>query len=123
MKKLFKVTTYTRYFSRITILFGSIFWFVFALLSGSEEYGGGIKGIVLNSLNALPWLLLFVFVYIAWRWELVGGILVIAMGVFTIFFFDVFKSTVVLFAISIPLIILGILFIINWYINRKSILN
>jgi hypothetical protein len=31
-----------------------------ALLSGSKEYGGELKGIVMNSPNALPWVLVFI---------------------------------------------------------------
>jgi len=40
----------------------------------------------MNSPNALPWLLLGVLVYVAFKWELVGGLLVAGMGVFTVFF-------------------------------------
>ncbi len=55
------------------LLVVAAFWFVFALLSGSEEYGGGIIGIMKNSPNAIPWLILFGAVYCAWRWRLVGA--------------------------------------------------
>ena len=57
-----KIAKILRYTARTILLFISIFWFVFALLSGAEEYGGGVKGIITNSPNALPWLLLFVLV-------------------------------------------------------------
>ena len=96
------------------------FFFVFALLSGAEEYGGGLRGIVKNSPNALPWLLLLILIYVAWQWELVGGVLISLMGVFTIFFFNVFKHLFALFAISIPLILLGGLLIASWYLSRES---
>lgn len=39
--------------------------FVFALVSGSESYGGGLIGIIKNSPNAFPWLLLFGLNYLA----------------------------------------------------------
>ena len=105
-----------RHFSRATLLLISVFWFCFALLSGAGELGEG--GLIQNIPNALPWLLLFVVVYIAWRWELIGGSFVLAAGIFTIFFFNAFASPVVLFGISLPLILLGGLFMLSWRINR-----
>jgi len=96
------------------------FWFIFALLSGSEEYGGGLKGIILNSPNALPWLLLGVLVYVAFKWELMGGLLIAGMGVFTVFFFNAYKSPLVFFAISVPLIVLGGLLIGIRYLTKQA---
>ena len=98
----------------------SLFWFVFALLSGAEEYGGGIHGILMNSPNAIPWLVLFVFVIIAWRWNLIGGILIGLIGVFTLFFFNAFREPFALFAISLPLIIMGGLLIWSWYLVQEK---
>jgi ABC-type proline/glycine betaine transport system permease subunit len=108
-----------RYIARSILLLLTSFWFVFALLSGSEELGGGIKGVLLNSPNALPWLVLFVFVFIAWKWELIGGILITLIGCFTIFFFDALESPFVLLAISLPIILLGGCFIGSWYLTKK----
>jgi hypothetical protein len=112
-----KIAKLFRYIARTILLIISSFLFLFGLLSGSERYGGGIKGILINSPNALPWLLLFAFVYVAWRWELIGGILLSITGIFTIFFFD--ASLFVILIISLPLIVLGLLLILSWYITRK----
>ncbi|MBN2457906.1 hypothetical protein JXB31_02120 [Candidatus Woesearchaeota archaeon] len=109
-----------RYTARAILLIVAIFWFVFALLSGSERFGGGIRGIVMNSPNALPWLILFAFTYVAWRWELVGGSLIALIGFITIFMFDAFEEPFVLIAISLPLIMLGGSFITSWYLTRKK---
>lgn len=119
MKNPIKIAKILRYTSRIILLILSGFWFVFALLSGAEGYGGGIKGIIMNSPNALPWLLLLVFVYIAWKWELVGGSIIIATGLFTIFAFNVFKELFALFLITIPLILLGSFLILSWYLTKN----
>jgi hypothetical protein len=99
----------------------SLFWFTFALLSGSADYGGGLKGIIMNSPNALPWAGLLIFVYFTFKWELVGGILLSFMGLFTIFAFNAFKHHFVFFIISLPLIILGLSFIYCWYLSDKNI--
>lgn len=82
---------------------------IFSALSGSGEAGGIIE----NLPNAFPWIALLAFVFIAWKWEMVGGFLLIIMGVFSIFFFDAASknSWPVLFIISLPLLIFGGLFI------------
>ena len=120
MKKTPKLAKYLRYTARTILLIVSSFWFVFALLSGSEKYGGGLKGILMNSPNALPWLLLFAFVYVAWRWELIGGILIALMGLYTAFFFDVLESPIVLLLISVPLMALGGALIASWHLAKKK---
>ena len=103
-----------------TILFIiTSFWFVFALLSGSEYYGGGLKGILMNSPNALPWLLLFVFVYLASKKQLIGGLIISLAGILTIFSFDTLKSLPTFLTLSLPLMILGCILIISWYLGKK----
>ena len=115
-----KAAKFLRYASRTVLVIVSSFWFVFALLSGSGKYGGGIKGIMMNSPNALPWLLLGVLVYVAFKWELVGGLLVAGMGVFTVFFFNAYKSAFVFFSISVQLVVLGGLLLASWYLTKKT---
>lgn len=119
MKISANVAKILRYVSRTILLTVSVFLFVFSLLSGAENYGGGLKGILANSPNALPWVFLFVLIYIAWKWELTGGILIASMGIFTIFFFNALESSFVLYFVSIPLIILGTALIISWYLTKK----
>ena len=115
-----KLAKYLRNIARTVLLAISIFWFVFALLSGAEEYGGGLKGIITNSPNALPWLLLFLLVRIAWRKELIGGSLVILMGFLTIFFFKTYQDLIVFMLISLPLILLGGFLIISYCLDKDS---
>jgi len=96
--------------------------FIFSLLSGAEMYGGGIKGIIMNSPNALPWLVLFIFIFIAWKWELLGGILIMLLGIFAFFFFHSYETRGywALFITSLPLIILGGMLVASWYLERRK---
>jgi len=98
---------------RIIVLVFTVPIFVFALLSGSANYGGGIKGIIMNSPNALPWLVLLGVVYVAWRWEKIGGWLLIALSVIFAFFFDALDNPVVSLVILTPILVSGILFLIS----------
>lgn len=90
--------------------------FFFALFSGSEEVG-----LLKNSPNALPWLLGLAFVLVGWRWPLVGGILINLAGMASIFFFRFYELENIwgFIIISVPLMVLGGLFILSWRISMQ----
>jgi hypothetical protein len=96
--------------------------FVFALLSGSEGYGGGFMGIVKNSPNALPWLLLFGLNYLIWKKELLGGFILTVFGLFITWFLN-FKGANfwwTTFAFTSFITLLGVIFIL---LGLKKIKN
>ena len=109
------------WFPRIVLSIIALFWFVFAMLSRAEGYGGGLKGIIYNSPNAIPWLILLVFVWLAWKYELIGGIIITILGFLTIFMFDVFNEPFALIAFTLPLMILGGMFTLHHYLVHKKI--
>lgn len=117
--KSIKIAKWLRYVARTVLVMVAVFWFVFALLSGAAEYGGGARGILMNSLNALPWLLFFVFVWVVWKWELLGGIFISIFGILTIFAFDTNEESVAFLIISLPLILLGGSLIVSWYLTKR----
>ena len=117
-EKKFKISIFLRYFARTVLLILGILLFIFSLLSGTERLGGGIIKIIYNSPNALPWLILLIFIFIAFKWEILGGLLILSMGVFTVFFFNTSDNLFVLWVISIPLILMGALLVIVWYICK-----
>jgi hypothetical protein len=109
-----------RYTARVFLTLIALFFFVFALLSGAEEYGGGISGIIQNSPNALPWLPLLILVGSTWKWEKASGIIIVLFGLFTLFAFNAGNEPFVLFAISLPLISLGGILVGVSVYTRKS---
>ena len=105
---------------KFLILIISVLVFLFALFSGAEDYGGGINGLLKNSPNALPWLILFALVFIAWKWELAGGILLSMFGIFSFFMFDVIEGNfAVLLIVTLPLLSAGI-FLIFYHLKKKT---
>ncbi len=118
--KVDKIALYLHYTAFTLLLIFGVILFVFSLLSGAEELGGGMEAVILNSPNALPWVFLLGFVFIARRWELVGGSLIILMGLFTLFFFKGFEHPFILFGVTIPLTVFGSFFVISWYLTRKK---
>jgi hypothetical protein len=114
-----KIALFLSYFAKTLLLIMAISLLIFALLSGAENSWS-----FRNVPNALPWVLLLIFVCVAFRWQIWGGILVILFGIFTILFFSALEFIWILFIISLPVIILGS--ILTWYgffdkkINNKK---
>lgn len=104
---------------RVVILVFSVLVFIFALFSGAEKYGGGIYGVMKNIPNALPWLLLLGIVWFAWEHEKIGGYLFLIFGVASAFFFNSWENLATFFMVSFPIIIVGILFLVNHYKYNK----
>jgi uncharacterized membrane protein len=71
----------------------------------------------MNSPNALPWLAVWVLVYVAWRWPIIGGWLLFIMGVVFTMMFDTYENILAFSLISLPVLIVGILFLMGG--NRR----
>lgn len=112
-----------RLIARYTLLILGLLTFIFALLSGSEKYGGGVKGILQNSPNALPWALLLLLVYIAWKRERLGGILITALGLFLVYFFNVKGNHFywIIFLLTVFITVLGGCFILSSYLRKSTL--
>ena len=93
----------------LALLYAGLFT-VFALLSGAGNTTG-IKGIILNLPNIAPWLLVWIVVVIAWSKPKIGGILFLALAVVSVIFFNTFKGLIPFSIISLPLFIVGVLFL------------
>jgi len=119
-----KTANILRNIARYTMLTIGILLFVFALLSGSEGFGGGLMGVIKNSPNAFPWLGLLVFVFIAWKWELPGGILIVSLGLFVTWFMSIRGNNfyIIPFIFFLLIITMGVFFLVSWYL-RKNIVS
>ncbi|MBT6809046.1 MAG: hypothetical protein HOA52_06130 [Flavobacteriales bacterium] len=111
-----------RIIAQILLLLITIIVFIFALLSGSEGYGGGFMGIVKNSPNSLPWLLLFGLNYLVWKQELLGGIILTIFGLFITWLFNFIGPNFwwTTFAFTSFITLLGILFIYLHLNDRRK---
>jgi hypothetical protein len=110
---------YYRISARILGLVYGILIFVFALFSGAEAGGNSLEAVIKNSPNALPWLFYLLIVLFAWKRELIGGLLLVALGIFFLFFFGVFSHFMLSTFIIVSLVIInGLLFLGSWW-KRK----
>lgn len=107
---------------KIILLIMSLLIFVFALMSGSEEFGGGFAGIIKNSPNALPWLILLIVNYINYRNELIGGSIIIAFGITANLYFNLMVPNFFLATFMLINIItfMGMFFVYSWYHEKKD---
>jgi hypothetical protein len=116
-----KTANILRKIARYSLLLLGLLIFVFALLSGAESHGNSIEAIIENSPNAAPWFLLLIFLAIAWKWELIGGILIIILvGGFSIYLLSLKSPNFFLapFIFFFVIIVLSSFFIISWYLRR-----
>jgi hypothetical protein len=73
-------------------------------------------------MHLIPSFLLIIVTAIAWRWRLTGGILFVLLGLVSIAFFNTYWHIVTFLFISLPPILLGLLFIWESHI-RPSDMN
>lgn len=96
----------------IGLLILGVLVFVFALVSGSEEVG-----LLKNSPNALPWLLLLVLTIYSFKKPVFGGLLIILYGLALVYFFN-FRGTnffLTTFILTMVIPLLGFVILASGY--------
>ena len=80
-------------------------------------------------IQLIPTFVLIALLIVAWKWELIGGIAFVIIGlVMSPFIYNhnfrmsqsVGKSLLVLLIITVPFIIVGVLFIVSHYLKKKQ---
>lgn len=126
MKKL-KPILY--WFPRILCILAILFISVFALDAFQPDltFWQQIQGFIMH---LIPSFVLLLFLLIAWKWELIGGVIFVLMGlVLSPFVYmhnynmngSVWMSIGVIAMITFPFILVGIFFILGHIINKKHI--
>jgi hypothetical protein len=97
-----------RVVARGALILVCLFWFVFALLSGAEELGGGLGGILRNSPNALPWVVLALLIALAFRFERAGGAMIVLAGGLAALQFNAVQAWQAMVLIPLPVVLCGV---------------
>ena len=80
-------------------------------------------------MHLIPSFILLAILFVAWKWELIGGILflLIGLGLSPFIYWmnydmnhSVWMSLGIILAITVPFIIVGILFIMSHYLKKKN---
>lgn len=100
-----------RRIARALALIWACGWALFGLLAGIGE-GYDLVGVFRHT--AFPGLAFLVVALIAWRWEIVGGILLILEACGTLFLFWFSRTPEGFLTLTLPPLIAGVLFIVDW---------
>ena len=102
---------------RVLVILFAVFLSLFALDVFSEGYGV-LETILALFMHLIPTLFVIGLLIIAWKWELIGGILFILLGIMFTIMFDGYESIAGFFIVCFPLFLVGGLFLLNWRLNK-----
>lgn len=115
------------YLPRILCILSILFISLFAA-DAFEGNGSILQKLFDFFLHLVPSLILFVMLVIAWKREFFGGVLFVSTGlIFSPFIYihnyqlntSVWMSIGIVMLISFPFILVGVLFIMNYFFKRK----
>ena len=95
---------------RMLAIFGILFLSVFAL-DVFVEYATLSDIAVALTMHLVPSFLLIGATVVAWRWRILGGILFLILGFVSIFFFHTYENTWSFLIVTLPTLIVGLLFL------------
>jgi len=118
-KKISKFVYWTpRILSIMFILFLALF--SLDIFEGNYGFWGTILGLFMHN---IPSLILLIVLLIAWKYEIVGGIVFILAGlaylILTLTRVPWYMAISWSMTIAGPAFLIGILFLVNWYKKRK----
>jgi len=124
-----KLKPFLYWLPRILCILAILFVSVFALDAFQPEltFWEQIQGFIMH---LIPSFVLLFFLLIAWKWELIGGVIFVLIGlVLSPFIYmhnynmngSVWMSIGVIAMITFPFILVGVLFIFGHNINKKHI--
>ena len=80
-------------------------------------------------MHLIPSFVLILFLVIAWKWELIGGgmFVIIGLGLLPFIYMNnylmnhsVWMSLGIVLAINVPFILVGVLFVLSYFLKRKN---
>ncbi len=74
-------------------------------------------------MHLIPNFLLLIALIIAWRWPVPGGSLFILLGIASIFAFDTTRMISTLLMITLPPVVIGVLFIVYGLLHEQAQLS
>lgn len=105
-----------RYLARIVATVWAGWWTFFGLASGlGEELS--LTGVVIHT--TIPGLIFVLTVVLAWRWEIAGGLVMMAVGLLTLVYYPIATTWPGALTLAIPPILAGALFLWNgWRLGQ-----
>lgn len=113
---------------RIICILATLFVSIFA----ADAFASGLtiwQQLAAFLMHLIPSFVLLAFLIVAWRWELIGGIIftVIGVGLSPVIFLlnykmnhSIWMSFGIILAITFPFIVVGVLFMVSHYLKKKK---
>jgi hypothetical protein len=95
---------------RMLALFGILFLSLFALDVFVDYSSIGEVALALT-MHLIPSFVILAATIVAWRWRIVGGVLFIMLGFFSIAYFHTYQNLISFMLLSVPPMIVGMLFL------------
>jgi hypothetical protein len=96
---------------------------IFISLFAFDVFGEGYDFLTLLqalAIHLLPTAIILIILAIAWQWEMAGGILFIALGVYYIFSKGLSLHWSASLVIAGPVILAGLLFLVDWKVTPRQ---
>jgi len=77
------------------------------------EYSG-IELLIGLFMHLIPTFVLIGILVLSWKYELIGGILFLILGIIFTIFFNTYEDIINFLLISFPVFLVGILFLLSW---------
>jgi len=83
-----------------------------------SEYSG-LELLLAFFMHMIPSFILIALLVVSWKWEKIGGWIFIAFGIAFTIFNNTYKEPIGFLIISLPIFLVGILFLLSHKYNRK----
>jgi hypothetical protein len=94
---------------------------VFLMLFSLDCFEGGTQQFVCFIMHNIPAFILTALLVIAWKWEYIGGALLILGAIAGSAFFGIFRGNPGILILMSPFILTGGLFILHNYLKRRNL--
>jgi hypothetical protein len=107
------------WFARILAILAILFMLMFSMdtFGGGESFGRQLSGFLVHS---IPALLLIGALIVAWKFEIIGGVIFIIIAVALGIYWNSFKGNSGSLLILVPFLLTGLLFLLHGLLTRKS---
>jgi hypothetical protein len=92
---------------------------LFALDAFDSGYGFA-ETVIAFSIHMIPSALILLFLFIAWRRELIGAILFLSLPLIYLYMAGGKFPRNVYFVIDIPMLVISLLFFLNWHYKKRT---
>lgn len=99
-----------RWFARVLAILLIVFMFLFTLDAGS------LLGWLIHT---IPILFLIAALYFSWRFPCYGGIAFLVLAMLATVFFDLYMSLAAFLSVGLPVYLIGVLFIGEYFLRKK----